>query len=206
MNRDNYSEAQRDNPSRWTPAPDDNREAMVPFRTKSEYAAEQAERLENDVLNVIGKVFELDLRAIKRATQLETGRYRLSTAGFQAAVHPPFPARLAVMRPSRTKGDVFTLNRMLKDPSKFYLFSEFFRQLKVETDGRPVMLIGVHPRIVGYIAVTNLELEPDLLCFRVCVQEEGIQYPLLFGEFHRILQAMKDQNFWSPQLDGSINL
>jgi hypothetical protein len=200
VSKERYAE----NPSRWPPAEDDNREAMVPFYTPAEQAAEQRERLENSILDVIAKVFKLDLRAIKQANQIETGRYRLGIAGFQAAIHPAFPAKLTLAKRARGKGDVFTLNRMLKDPLKFHLFSEFFKQLKVESTGRPVMLIGLHPRIAGYVAVTNLRLEPDLLCFGVCVMEGDQQHSIIFGEFYRILQAMRDQNVWLPQVNANI--
>jgi hypothetical protein len=193
------------NPSRGIPddIPDEPVDSFVPFRTSAEVLQDERHAVEADVLRIICNVFNLDLRQVRQATYHETGEYRLGIAGFQQVVNPAFPAKLTVAKPQRGKGVVFTLNRLLTNPVKFPLITEFVKKRDLEPSSRPVMLIGLHPRVKQYVAVTDLMLEPDLLCFSGLIEEpaEQRQYQLVFGEFYRILLAMRNQNLWLPQLD-----
>jgi hypothetical protein len=207
----------RSNPSRWMEDNsniDEPADSFVPFRTRAEAAQEEQNQLETSVIKIICQVFCLSRKHIQQANYQETGEYRLGVAGFRKAVHPRFPVKLTVVRPLRGKGEVFTLNRLLKNPHKFVLISEFIKKLKNwKPSLGPIMLVGLHPRINQYVAVTNLPLEPDLLCFNVLVEDiveksadphlkeipQHIQ--IVFGEFYRVLLAMQNQGVWTPVLE-----
>jgi hypothetical protein len=201
MTNQPQNNSSQNNPSRW--ADDESGDSFVPFCTPAEAAKEDQNKLEADVLKIICSAFNLDIRPIRQATYQETGEYRLGIAGFQQMVYPPFPAKLTIAKPFRGKGEVFTLNRLLKNPNKFALIADFLtRKQNLKSALRPVMLIGLHPRIKQYVAITDLLLEPDLLCFNVLIEETGKlqQTQITFGEFSRILSAMKNQGLWTPEL------
>jgi hypothetical protein len=189
------------NPSRYI-ADDEPVEQYVPFQTAAEAAENQKNALEEDVLKIICTVFNLNPREICQAALRETGQYRLGIAGFQQVVQPAFPAKLTVAKPRRGKGEVLTLNRLFNNPVKFPLIADFLKKRYLESSSHRVMLIGLHPRVKQYVAVTDLLLEPDLLCFNVLIEEpeEQQQQQIVFGEFYRILTAMRNQNLWLPQI------
>jgi hypothetical protein len=212
----------QNNPSRWIDESGDNdngssnssggdnepADRFVPFRNAAEVLQDQRNALEADVLRIICNAFSLNLNQVRQATYQETGEYRLGIAGFQKIVYPPFPAKLTVAKPQRGKGVTFTLNRLLTNPIKFPLLAEFIKKRNLESTSRAVMLIGFHPRVKQYVAVTDILLEPDLLCFNVLIEEpikepteQRRQHQLIFGEFDRILLAMRHQGLWSPYLD-----
>jgi hypothetical protein len=183
-----------------------NSERFVPIRSAKEVREDLEKSLEASVVKTICGVFNLNTKEIYRATYSETGERRLGVAGFTVAVSPRFPAQLICVKPSRGKGKAFTLNRLLSNPVKFPLIGEFIHEKLLNRSPRPLMLIGLHPRITSYVAVTDLDLEPAALCFHSVLEVKTSEHSVkrisfIIGEFGDVLRAMQHQGVWHPEIN-----
>jgi hypothetical protein len=163
---------------------------------------EQSRRaIERTIVKMIAKEFRLDLRAIGEAVKNETTEFDYLMIGLQKAYTPKFPAAIRVVKPQKGKGQIFTLNRLLRHPEKYSLIGSFLAQ-KNENLNRhffPAILTGLHPRL-GLLVVTDLKMEPDILCFQFSVApEKGNETPLTIAEIKHLLRAMRRQGLWLPE-------
>jgi hypothetical protein len=171
------------------------------FLTPAEIKAESRKAVERTIVRLLAKIFRLDLRQIGEAVRQETGIVDFLMLGVHRAYTPKFPADILAINPQRGKGQVFTLNRLLRNPEKYSLIGHFLN-LPLENwkaPVRPAMLAGSHPRL-GLLAVTNLKMEPDLLCFQfVASRDEGTPQPLILAEIKHLLLAIRRQKLWAPE-------
>lgn len=181
------------------------KEKTAPIFTQEEAVKEREEDNEASIVRIICKEFGISLERVIKESWAQTGIRKMSLRGLSAVVYPCFPAAVLFAKPKKGKGEVFTLSRFLKNPKKFPLISDFLGNFSLKRTKRYIMLIGLHPRISTYLAVTNLNLDPDCLCYQfaadIPVRNEGENSEplvLTLGEFERVLQAVKRQDKWKP--------
>jgi hypothetical protein len=157
--------------------------------------------IERVIVKVIAKEFRLNLRAIGEAVKNETSEFDYLMMGIQKAYTPKFPAAIQVVKPSKGKGQVFTLARLLRHPEKYSLVGHFLSQQNENLNRScyHAILVGSHPRL-GLLAVTDLKLEPDILCFQFTVALARGNITLNLAEIKHLLRAMHRQGLWLPEV------
>ena len=173
------------------------------FTTSAEIKTQSRKAVERDIVKALAKVFGLNLRMIGEAVRQETGQYDYLMCGVHQAYFPKFPADIMVVNPKRGKGQTFTLNRLLTRPEKYSLVGSFLTiSANLKREKRCAMLAGSHPRL-GLLAVTNLNLEPDILCFKFSVgiggAEQAQTLTLVIAEIKQMLSAIYRQGLWTPE-------
>jgi hypothetical protein len=156
--------------------------------------------IERVIVKLIAKEFRLDLRAIGESDNNETTEFDYLMIGIEKAYTPKFPAGIRVAKPPQGKGQVFTLNRLLHRPEKFSLVGSFMAQQceNLNPTFRPAMLVGSHPRL-GLLVVTDLQMEPDILCFQFSVALARGNKTLNLAEIKHLLRAIHRQSLWLPE-------
>jgi hypothetical protein len=190
----------------------------MPILTKVERTRQTKQYIESDVIKAISSVFKLNTSAIFKASLETTGEKRLSLKGLNHIYHPIFPAVIRIGLPHKGKGRVFTLNRLLNNPEKFPPIAAMLQPGFLEAQDSPVILVGFHPRVTSFVAVTTLSLQPAPLCYSTVIKttapttvsddapfgnsgwEIVTETPLVIGGFKNILQAMKSQELWQPEM------
>ena len=172
------------------------------FLTPLEVKALSRKAVERDIVKLLAKVFGLDLKVIGETVRRETGQCDYLMLGVNQAYAPKFPASIVAVNPKRGAGQSFSLNRLLRCPEKYSLIGSFltFRE-NLRQNARPVMLTGLHPRL-GLLAVTNLNMEPDVLCFQFVIRTKQGDHTqtLVIAEIKRLLCALHRQELWVPEL------
>jgi hypothetical protein len=172
------------------------------FLTAAEVVAQSRKAIEREIVKVLAKEFDLNLRAIGEAVRNETGEFDYLMLGVHQVYFPKFPATIHVVKPKRGKGQSFSLSRLLRTPEKYSLVGSFLAASEMKLPCRPAMFFGSHPRL-GLLVVTDLKMEHDILCFQFSVQtdKEGKTQTstLVIAEIRRLLQAMRRQELWLPE-------
>ena len=172
------------------------------FLTPNEVKIQSRKSVERTIVRLLAKEFRLNLRAIGEATRQETTEFDHLMVGLRNFYTPKFPASIHVANPKKGKGQLFTLNRLLHNPEKYYLVEHFLTVAKenLKQRGKYAMLAGCHPRL-GLIGVTDLKMEPDILCFQFQVQTKDLLKPqtLVLAEIKHLLRAIHRQGIWSPE-------
>jgi hypothetical protein len=157
--------------------------------------------IEREIVKLIAKEFRLDLRAIGEAVKNETTEFDYLMLGLHKSYTPKFPAAIQVVKPLKGKGQEFTLNRLLLHPEKYSLVGYFLAQKSGNLNRSfcPAMLVGSHPRL-GLLVVTDMKMEPDILCFQfsVALAREN-KTSLTIAEIKHLLRAMHRQGLWLPE-------
>ena len=192
-----------DEDNRGAPAPVEKHTGAA-FLTPAEVKTQGRKAVERDIVRHLAKAFNLNLKAVGEAVRQETGQFDYLMLGVQQAYCPRFPADILVAAPKRGAGQAFTLNRLLRCPEKYSLVGYFLKMTEnLHRSKRPTMLAGTHPRL-GLLAVTDLKMEPDVLCFQFAVEQisEGriVQtHTLTIAEIKRLLCALHRQELWVPE-------
>ena len=173
----------------------------APLLSPKEMKDQSQKAIERVVVKMIAQEFRLDLRAIGESVKNETAEFDYLMLGLHKSYTPKFPAAIRVVKPLKGKGQVFTLDRLLCHPEKYSLVGYFLAQ-KSENLNRsfsPAMLVGSHPRL-GLLVVTDMKMEPDILCFQfsVALAREN-RIPLTIAEIKHLLRAMCRQGLWLPE-------
>ena len=193
-----------------------------PLLTDEEILQEKLGKVKRQVITTICRELDIPINDVYKESFSFTGKKGLNWYGLENVVKTDFPAEMLYTIPIKGgKGKPFTLNRLLANPMNYYLFTDFC--LLVEKSQKPAFLVSVHPRIKSFIAMTNLPMSPDYLCYQTTFdpvaelkrlrrnktkmstqdpnhheqQKSGMQV-VTFGEFERILQAMRRQEIWIP--------
>jgi len=190
---------------------EDNRGASAPakkytgaaFLTSADVKMQSRKAIERDIVKHLARAFNLNLKAIGEAVRQETGQFDYLMLGVNQAYCPRFPADILVAAPKRGAGQAFTLNRLLRCPEKYSLVGHFLKMSEnLQRNKRPAMLAGLHPRL-GLLAVTNLKMEADLLCFQFSISlgkgEQTQTQTLVIAEIKRLLCALHRQGIWAPE-------
>jgi hypothetical protein len=157
--------------------------------------------IERVIVKLIAKEFRLDLRAIGEAVKNETTEFDYLMIGLQKTYTPKFPAAIQVVKPQKGTGQVFTLNRLLSHPEKYSLVGYFLTQSNENLNRtlRPAMLVGSHPRL-GLLVVTDLKMEPDILCFQFSIAlARGNTNLVTIADIKHLLRAIRRQGLWLPE-------
>jgi len=173
----------------------------APLLSPKEMKEQSRKAIERVIVKLIAKEFRLDLRAIGEAVKNETAVFDYLMIGLQKAYTPKFPAAIQVVKPLKGKGQVFSLNRLLCHPEKYSLVGYFLAQQSenLKRSFYPAMLVGSHPRL-GLLVVTDMKMEPDILCFQFSVaQARGNKTSLTIAEIKHLLRAMHRQGLWLPE-------
>jgi len=183
--------------------PEKKRPVGAAFLKPAEVRMQSRKATERTIVRLLAKIFHLDLRLIGEMTRQETGKFDQLLLGVHQAYSPKFPADIFVSNPTKGKGQVFTLNRLLRYPERYSLISQFLAlsRKNLKQPNRFAMLASSHPRL-GLLAVTDLIMEPDILCFQFSVNldKEGNQKPktLVLADIKHLLLAFRRQEVWMP--------
>jgi len=175
----------------------------APFLTSADIQTCQRKSVERTIVKLLAKVFRLNLRAIGEAVRNETGAFDYLMTGVQQVYSPKFPAAIHVANPKKGKGQVFTLNRLLRHPEKYTIISRFLTLHSENLKGKtcPVMLASSHPRL-GLLAVTDLKMEPDILCFQFSISTDSEDRTrtktLVLADIGHLFHAIHRQGIWLP--------
>ena len=193
-----------------------------PLLTDEEILQENLDKIGRQVIRTICQELEIPINDVYRESFSFTGKKGLNWDGLENVVKTCFPARMFYTIPKKGgKGKPFSLGRLLANPMSYYLFTDFCHS--VEKSQKPVFLVSVHPRVKSFIAMTNLPMAPDYYCFQASFdpvaelkrlrrnktkmptqepnhheQQKSDMQAVTFGEFERILQAMRRQEIWIP--------
>ena len=174
------------------------------------------------IITTTCRELDIPIHDVYKASFASTGERTLNWDGLENVVKTGFPAEMFYTIPTkRDKDKPFSLGRLLANPMNYYLFTDFCHS--VEKSQKPVFLVSVHPRVKSFIAMTNLPMAPDYLCFQASFdpvaklkrlrrnktkmpiqepnhheQQKSDMQVVTFGEFERILQAMRRQEIWIP--------
>ena len=171
------------------------------FLTSAEIVTQSRKAIEREIVKLLAKEFNLNLRAIGEAVKNETNEFDYLMLGVHQVYYPRFPATLHVVKPKRGKGQVFTLNRLLRCPEKYSIIGHYLSANEnLKQANCPAMFVGFHPRF-GLLVVTDMKMTPDVLCFQfsLCRGEGGQTHTLVIAEIRRLLQAMRRQGLWLPE-------
>jgi hypothetical protein len=170
------------------------------FLSQEEMKEQSRKTIEREIVKQIAKEFRLNLRVIGEAVKNETTEFDYLLLGLHRAYAPQFPASIHVAKPQRGKGQVFTLNRLLLHPEKYSLVGHFLalHSENLHRSFRPAMLAGIHPRL-GLLVVTDLKMEPDILCFQFSVALARGNKTLNLAEIKHLLRAIHRQGLWLPE-------
>jgi hypothetical protein len=195
-----------------------------PLLTDAQLKQVKLENMEKQAIRTICREFDIPIRDVYEASFSLTGKDGvLNWKGMEIATGTPFPTSAFLLSPKKGgKGKPFTFNRLLANPMQYYLFADFCDLVKDTRN--PVLHLCVHPRVKSFIAMTNLPMSPDYLCYQTTFDpiaelrrlqrnkrsdqepnhheqqkqaKSGMQV-VTFGEFERILQAMRRQELWVP--------
>ena len=172
----------------------------APLLSQKEVKDQSRKAIERVIVKLIAKEFRLDLRAIGEAVKHETTEFDYLMIGLQQTYTPKFPAAIQVVKPLKGTGQVFTLNRLLRHPEKYSLVGYFLTQQNgnLNRTTHPAMLVGSHPRL-GYLVVTDLKMDPDILCFQFSVALAWGNKTLIIAEIKHLLRAIHRQGLWLPE-------
>lgn len=188
----------------YQPAPSKKKLTGAPFATQADIQTRDRKSVERDIVKLLIKIFRLNPKIIGEAVKNETGEFDYLMAGVHLAYSPKFPAALHVANPKRGRGEVFTLNRLLRHPEKYTIIRHFLtlpaKNLQGQT--RPSMLAGSHPRL-GLLTVTDLKMEPDILCFQFSISTDSEDRTrtktLVLADIKHLLHAIHRQGIWQPE-------
>jgi len=166
------------------------------------------ENMEADVVRAICREFDLPIGPVIEASYAYSAVRKPSVLGLNDAVDTPFPCDLELLRPKKGHGQVCTLTKLLKNPLGNKLFLEFVASAG---ENGPVLMVGMHPRITEYIAITNLEMNPDYRCCQMMLEvgeakarvdempdEEAFFQLVVIATFPNLLRAIRRQELWTP--------
>ena len=90
-------------------------------------------------------------------------------------------------------------------PERYHLIGYFLQITKEKNENlkrraEHAILTGCHPRL-GMLAITDLKLEPDILCFQFRLPTGDLleEQPLTLAEIKHLLRAIHRQGIWSPE-------
>jgi len=185
------------------PAPAVKKSTGAAFLTAGELKVQDQKSTERTIVKLLAKEFRLSPAAIGEGTRRETGKFDYLLLGLHAIYSPKFPASLHVANPKKGTGQHFTLNRLLHNPEKYSLVGHFLaiKNENLKQGSQYAMLVGCHPRL-GLLAVTDLKMEPDILCFQFQINpEKDLLKPrtLILAEIKHLLRAIHRQELWLPE-------
>ena len=170
------------------------------------------ENMEADVVRTICREFNIPVGPVIESSWSFSGKRKPSVFGLNAAVSSQFPCHIDLLRPKKGHGQTFTLARLLKNPLGNKLILEFVSSID-EMEECPLLMVGMHPRIKEYVAVTNLEMKPAWRCISMVLglneakkrvheiveeDEEESFYRITLATLPNLVRAMRKQGVWSP--------
>jgi len=188
-----------------------------PLLTDEQILEEKKKNVETEIVRIICSEFGIPIYEVyQSSSSLTGGDESLTIGGLNRITNTNFPAEIRYISSQNGKGKAFTLNRLLKNPMSYPLFSEFHSAICNEKHKKPLLMLGLHPRVESLIAITNLPLEVDYHCYQTKfeppieqkeyrIQDVGKQKSgnavgqvVTFGESKYVLRAMRRQKRWEP--------
>ena len=180
-----------------------------PLLSDAELRRQTMENMEAGVVRAICREFRIPFGPVIEASYAYSALRKPSVLGLNDAADTPFPCDIQLLRPKKGHGQVCTLAKLLKNPLGNKLLLEFVAS--VDESERPVLMIGMHPRITEHLAVTNLEMKPDDRCCQMMFEvgeakakvdeppdDEALFRIVVIATLPGLLRAIRRQELWVP--------
>jgi hypothetical protein len=189
-----------------------------PLLSNAERKQQQNNWIEAQIIKAICTVFNIRTNLVSAASFQATGKSALKLKSLNHICHPPFPAKIHFAPTEHGKGPPFTLNKLLTRPDKLRVIKTMLHAHLLDADDTPIILASFHPRVKTFISLTNLPLEPAPLCYSTLLRitqhteeptvDENFNhkwstvkdFPVTIGNFRNILEAIKAQGLWQPEI------